>query len=112
MTERTPPRWKTGTWRGHPNHVCTVAGCLYATTDLGAMRLHAREHHPTVREGGGTPHPLGGVLFASQAAADAAEAAGLSAAQLYLSTPTGRTGGYTTADVRAAARAAATSAKE
>lgn len=103
MTERASPRWKTGTWRGHPNHVCTVAGCLFATLDIGEMRKHARAAHPLASEGG-PRHPLAGINFASDSAAEAALAAGLTARALDRITPSGKTGGYTLADVRSAAR--------
>lgn len=106
MTERTKPRWKTTDWRGHPNYVCTADRCLFATLDHGEMVLHARRQHPLASEGGRPRHPLEGIDFASDEAAEAAVAAGLGARAFDQLTPSGKTGGYTVADVRAAARTA------
>lgn len=100
MTERAAPRWIQNTWRGHPNYQCTR--CLFATLDIGLMRRHADEQHPL----GSRPddHPLAQVPFASEGALQAAIAAGLIAQSFDQITPSGKTGGYTTADVRAAAK--------
>lgn len=103
MSERAAPRWVTRDWRGHPNYVCTVGGCLFATLDIGEMRRHARDKHPLASEGG-QPHPLAGLEFASPDAARAARDAGLDARSFDGITPSGRTGGFTVADVRSAAR--------
>lgn len=106
MTERAAPRWKTSDWRGHANYVCAVPGCLYATLDRGAMVLHARGQHPLPSEGAQPQDlsPLRGVNFQTDRAAEHAIAAGLSAKSFDGITPTGATGGFTVADVKAAAR--------
>lgn len=109
MSDRTPRRWKETSWRGHPNFVCTRSQpdgrpCPFATLDIGLMRVHAATEHPLASEGGHEPHPLEGVPFASDEAAEAAIAAGLTARAFDQLTPSGRSGGYTVADVRSAAK--------
>lgn len=106
MSERRAPRWTTGTWRGHPNYVCTVDGCLFATLDIGEMRKHAKKQHPLASEGAKPEdlHPLRGVNFETDRAAEHAIKAGLSARDFDGITPTGATGGFVVADVKAAAK--------
>jgi len=93
-------RWKVGRWKHRPNYVCLL--CPYATLDRGAMVLHARERHPGGAED--VPGVLAGVDFASDEAAELAISLGLTARSLAGCTPSGRSGGYTVADVRAAHR--------
>lgn len=105
MTEREAPRWAQNTWRGHPNYQCTR--CAFATLDIGEMRLHAKSAHPLASEGAKPEElsPLRGVRFETDRAAEVAVEAGLTAKAFDQITPSGKTGGYTTADVRSAARA-------
>lgn len=98
----TAPRYKTRDWRGTPLHVCNA--CPFSTFDVGQMRRHARQAHPLPSEGAAPKHPLDGVDFASDSAAEAAIKAGLDAHAFERITPTGKTGGFTVADVKAAAR--------
>lgn len=109
MTDRAAPRWKTTDWRGHPNYVCmrnqpNGRPCPFATLDIGLIRVHAAAEHPLASEGRPERHPLEGVPFASDEAAEAAIAAGLTSRAFEQLTPSGRSGGYTVADVRSAAK--------
>lgn len=99
---RRAARWTTGEWRGHTNYQCKE--CPYATLDRGAMVKHAATRHPRRWETGTPePGPLSGVDFASDEASELASELGLTSAELGRITPTGKSGGYTVADVRAAA---------
>lgn len=104
MTERAKPRWTTGTWKGHANYLCRF--CEFKTLDHGAMVLHARAEHPLASEGGerDQKHPLFGVNFETDRAADHAIELHLTAKHFEGVTPTGASGGYTKADVRTAAK--------
>lgn len=102
----TAPRYKTTSWAGHPNYECLH--CPFATLDQGLMIRHVRERHPTPAESGHhEEHPLSGIAFASDEAAELAIEAGMLPQQFAAYTPTGKSG-YTLADVRriAAARPA------
>lgn len=92
--------WRVTSWRGHVNHECAAEGCQYKTLDEAAMRQHVRTHRLVARG----ILPLAGVNFASDEAAEAAAALGCTRAELDPITPSGRGGGYTVADVKAAAR--------
>lgn len=94
------PRWKIGKWMGRDNYVCNR--CAFATLDRGEMVKHADHAHP--QDAGDEPHGLAGVDFASDEAAELAIASGLDARTLGRFTPSGSAGGYTVADVRAAAK--------
>lgn len=101
MSERAEPRWTTTSWRGNTNYECTgqVGGapCQFKTLDRGAMLEHQRVAHRD-------SDPLTGVTFASAAAEKAARKAELTAVVLQKTTPSGAGGGYTMADVTAAAK--------
>lgn len=99
MPDRTKPRWKTTKWHGRDNYECTRCG--YKTLDRGLMVRHAQSSHPLASEG--AEHELAGVNFASDAALDLALKSGLSRDAMTAHTATGKTGGYTVADVRSAA---------
>lgn len=104
-TARKAPRWTTNEWRGHTNYQCQE--CPFATLDRGQMVKHAAARHPRQWEGAAAAeaaNPLAGIDFASDEAAQ--HAARMTAAQikrLRAQTPSGKTGGYTAADVRVAA---------
>lgn len=96
------PRWKVGKWKNHDNYTCTR--CAFATLDRGEMVRHANDKHPLGRLDRRERGRLAGIDFASDEAAELAAEAGLTAQDLKRSTPTGATGGYTVADVKAAAK--------
>lgn len=99
MAERTPPRWRVGKWNGRDNYECTR--CAFATLDRGLIVRHAESEHPL----GPAPHPLAGVGFASDEAAELAIHLGVDRDALERHTPSGKSGGYTVADVKAARNA-------
>lgn len=93
-------RYRTTKWHHLDNYECTV--CPFATLDRGRMVIHVRTEHPTAAEVGEPVLPLAGIDFASDEAAELAATLGLSAEILKRKTPSGKTGGFTVADVRAA----------
>lgn len=93
-------------WRGRTALKCDA--CPYATTMLSEMRDHLRERHgvrPQRRRvpADAAPAPsLEGIDFASEEAAELAIREGLTAEALRAREPSGKTGGFTVADVKAA----------
>ncbi|MFW6079625.1 MAG: hypothetical protein ACODAE_08390 [Gemmatimonadota bacterium] len=105
MTERNPPRWRQTTWAGRPNYACTQ--CPYKTLDRGRMVRHARREHPRAWEdaeaAAEADNPLAGLDFASDETAEAAaEEPPEVIEQLKRQTPSGKRGGHTMDDLRAA----------
>lgn len=97
--------WTTSKWHDHDNFTCDL--CPFATLDLDLIAAHVRVRHgaggrytqPDVQ-----PHPLAGVRFASDEAAQAAMSLGVTPDDLAAVAPSGKDGGYTVADIRTAHR--------
>lgn len=105
MNDREPPRWKKTTWRKWDNYECNR--CQFKTLDRGEMVRHARWRHPLASEADIPVVGFDAIDFASDEAAERANALaerGLTPDMLRSTTPSGK-GGYTVADVRAAASA-------
>lgn len=102
-------QWTETTWSGLANYQCSA--CPFATIDADAMARHQMGAHGhrarTVARNLGA---LEGVTFASDAAAERATAAGLTAGDFDFE-PSGQTG-YTTKDVERAARDLTTTTEE
>lgn len=90
-------QWTETTWHGYANYEC--AGCPFSTLDADVMARHQVNGHGKRAK---TAARNVGIEFASEAAAERALAAGLTA-EHFAFEPSGTTG-YTTKDVERAAR--------
>lgn len=92
-------RYTTGKWRGHENYICRVCG--FPTLDKARIVAHVARCAPVP-----VVAPHAALDFASDEAAEAyiraVDAGKLSPAILAGRPPSGKHGGFTVADVRAA----------
>jgi hypothetical protein len=94
-------RYRTGKWRGHDNYICKTCG--FPTLDKARIIAHVARCTPA---GAVKKAPGVSLDFASDEAAEAyiraSDAGTISPATLAGRPPSGKHGGYTVADVRAA----------